>query len=568
MSAAALLDALMGANRNQDRPADLNFTSPNVCKSYLAWTCTNEMLVNIKVSIEPCTKLHDPELRQQYRNALQKYYDERKAADPNYIPGSDGDPWGYNMEVKRFVDRELHKLEAAMAETKKRDDVVLDDEKDNEEYLVLKTQVQEMMTEVEKLNSAGKTEEADILLRLADEIEVKKLAYYKERYLAKEQEELKAKHGDDEVAYKQALDTNRASRKMRACEICGALLSMYDINLRLNEHVVGKVHVGYRRMRTWQEMNKDTKFIPPYAHYNILPKSSAWDYLDAVSRRVLIEEANRQERLAGRGRERDGERDRERDRDRDRYRDRDRDYDRRGIGRRGSSRDRGDSRDRGWSRSYHGRDSRRSYRGRSRSRSRGRSRSRSRSRSSRGWRSRRDRSPHDRRPRSRSPPIRHRRSWSRSRSRSLSPSRSRSRSWARRRRSRTPPRRRRSPGRSRSRDRSRSPRSYRDRNYRARSRSHRSSRTRSRERESRGDTHNSASGSLERKREDERDAERSKLAEEQEKIEPATTKNTHDPQETSLTEPGHTDPALTPIPPAPPGLPSANDPTPSSDTLA
>ena len=53
----ALLDQLMGLNRDGDRPQDeiSDFRDPRVCRNYLAGLCLSDLFSNTKMDMGECT---------------------------------------------------------------------------------------------------------------------------------------------------------------------------------------------------------------------------------------------------------------------------------------------------------------------------------------------------------------------------------------------------------------------------------------------------------------------------------------------------------------------------------
>ena len=66
----------------------------------------------------------------------------------------------------------------------------------------------------------------------------------------KEVEEIKAKKKSLEDEYHSAIPRHTVQQqKLRACEVCGAFLSMYDNDRRLADHFGGKLHIGFVTIR-------------------------------------------------------------------------------------------------------------------------------------------------------------------------------------------------------------------------------------------------------------------------------------------------------------------------------
>ncbi len=63
-------------------------------------------------------------------------------------------------------------------------------------------------------------------------------------------EEIKAQKKSLEEDYHSSIPRHAVQQqKLRACEVCGAFLSMYDNDRRLADHFGGKLHIGFVTIR-------------------------------------------------------------------------------------------------------------------------------------------------------------------------------------------------------------------------------------------------------------------------------------------------------------------------------
>ncbi|OWZ16939.1 MRNA splicing factor [Phytophthora megakarya] len=78
----ALLDSLMGFNRDGDRPdeASMSFSHPRVCKPYLCGLCPRELFQNTRLDAGACQSLHLPTLRATYEQEKRDFGYERALA--------------------------------------------------------------------------------------------------------------------------------------------------------------------------------------------------------------------------------------------------------------------------------------------------------------------------------------------------------------------------------------------------------------------------------------------------------------------------------------------------------
>ncbi|XP_033108102.1 luc7-like protein 3 [Anneissia japonica] len=392
-AAAALLDELMGRNRNL-RPDDANrnirWDSEDVCKHFLVQYCPHELFINTRSDLGPCTKLHDDELRKAYQESS-RY--RKMGYEEAFLSCLE--------QIMQDVERRIRRGHSRLALNNTSNSLHTPLKNKNEEKIKLLTEkINDLLEQVEQLGCDGKVEEAEGTMKLVDQ-------------LKDEREQLRV--SVESIASQE--------KQMEVCQVCAAFLIIGDAKSRVDEHLMGKQHMGYAKIKaTIDEIKKE-------------------------QRRPIEElEAKRQKEREEREKEREREREERQRKREEREKEREKEKEERQKRKEKERRDR-----RSRSRS---RDRRR----RSRSRDRRRSRSRDRKRRSRSRDRDRERD-RDRRRRSRS---RDRRRRSRSRSRERRRSRSRSRSKKRYSRSRSRDRRR-----SRSRDRRKS----RDRSDRDRERS-------------------------------------------------------------------------------------------------
>jgi hypothetical protein len=245
------------------------FTDDEVCKHYLAGGfCPSELFVNTKSDLGPCDKIHDEHLREEY------------------LKNSENDRYGWERDFYEYLQSLVNDLDRKIrrgterVEMKVEESATSKDERE-EKTILLEDKIETIVKEIEKAGKAGNIKEAVKQLKLLEE---------KNTELAT----LKGERADPKV-----------KKAMEVCEVCGAILVVNDSSQRLDAHLQGKQHSGYKRIREALEQNKE-----------------------------LIEKLNknrdhRRDYDYRHGSSRDRERSRDRDRDRERSRSsRDRDHDR------------------------------------------------------------------------------------------------------------------------------------------------------------------------------------------------------------------------------------------------
>ncbi|KAK7823219.1 hypothetical protein U0070_027426 [Myodes glareolus] len=335
ISAAQLLDELMGRDRN---------LAPDEKRSNVRWD-HESFLGRIRSSLEsegPCEKIHDENLRKQYEKSSRFMK-----------VGYERDFLRYLQSLLAEVERRIRRGHArlALSQNQQSSGAAGPTGKNEEKIQVLTDKIDVLLQQIEELGSEGKVEEAQGMMKLVEQ-------------LKEERELLRSTTSTIESFAAQ-------EKQMEVCEVCGAFLIVGDAQSRVDDHLMGKQHMGYAKIKATVEELKEK-----------LRKRTEEPDRDE---RLKKEKQEREEREKERERERE-ERERKRRREEEeREKERARDRERR---KRSRSRSRHSSRtsDRRCSRS---RDHKRSRsRDRRRSRSRDRRRSRSHDRSERKHRSR------------------------------------------------------------------------------------------------------------------------------------------------------------------------------------
>lgn len=346
LSAAQLLDELMGRDRNlaPDRKrGNVRWDHESVCKYYLCEFCPAELFTNTRSDLGPCEKIHDENLRKQYEKSSRFL----KA-------GYERDFLRYLESLLADVERRIRRGHARLALSQSQR-AAGPTGKNEEKVQVLTEKMDGLLQQIEELGSEGKVEEAQGMMKLVEQ-------------LKEERELLKSTTSTIESFAAQ-------EKQMEVCEVCGAFLIVGDAQSRVDDHLMGKQHVGYATIKSTVEKLKEKL-------------------------RKKTEEPDRDDRLKKDEKEREPEDGKKRRDEEEKSRDRER-RKRSGSRSRHSSRtsdERGSrSRDHRRSRSRDRRRSRSRERQRSRDRAERKHRSRSRERRSRS----RDRRPHRHRSRSR-----------------------------------------------------------------------------------------------------------------------------------------------------------------------
>ena len=321
---AKMLDELMGRNRNAgpgDKLPDITWEDQSVCRYYLVNFCPHDLFTNTKADLGACPKIHDDDMKNAYVHAPNTYKKENCKDD--FLRFCQKMLNDLGNKIKRAKERLLlTQMEQAAA-----NGITPQQQEEIEEKIkILTDKINVLVDQAEQAGIQGDVEEAQGLLKLCDQLKT-------ERDDLKQQIGLKGTLGQD--------GQFGPPKAMEVCETCGAFLIVGDAQQRIDDHLMGKLHVGYARMRATVEMMTDEK-------RRMREQREAEKDKEIEERRKRREEEkgedggeDEEEKKDKRGsRDRDNRGERRRSRSRDRRRSRSRDRRDRDRHRRDRSRDR------------------------------------------------------------------------------------------------------------------------------------------------------------------------------------------------------------------------------------
>ncbi|KAF7247377.1 Luc7-like protein 3 [Varanus komodoensis] len=228
ISAAQLLDELMGRDRNlapDEKRSNVRWDHESVCKYYLCGFCPAELFTNTRSDLGPCEKIHDENLRKQYEKSsrFMKVGYEREFL--RYLQS-------LLAEVERRIRRGHARL--ALSQTQQASGQAAGPTGKNEEKIqVLTDKIDVLLQQIEELGSEGKVEEAQGMMKLVEQ-------------LKEERELLRSTTSTIESFAAQ-------EKQMEVCEVCGAFLIVGDAQSRVDDHLMGKQHMGYAKIKATVE---------------------------------------------------------------------------------------------------------------------------------------------------------------------------------------------------------------------------------------------------------------------------------------------------------------------------
>ena len=316
---AAMLDELMGRNRNRgedDKVPDITWESPEVCRYFLVNFCPHDLFTNTKADLGACPKIHDDDMRREYNEAPDGY--KKQNCQDEFLRFCQKMLNDLGNKIKRAKERLLlTQMEQAAA-----NGITPQQQEEIEEKIqILTDKIEALVDQAEQAGIQGDVEEAQGLLKLCDQLKT-------ERDDLKGQIGLKGSMGAD--------GQFGPPKAMEVCETCGAFLIVGDAQQRIDDHLMGKLHVGYarmratveqvqeerRRVREQREAEKDKEIEERRKRREEAGAGAGGDEARDDKKSISRDRDNR-DRRRSRSRDRDRRRSRSRDRrDRERYRDR------------------------------------------------------------------------------------------------------------------------------------------------------------------------------------------------------------------------------------------------------
>ncbi|CAH0723266.1 unnamed protein product, partial [Brenthis ino] len=298
LAAAQLLDELMGRHRNTNPNEKIkkpNWEDPEYCKYYMVKFCPHDLFVNTRADLGACPKVHDDEVKELFEKADSSY---KKA---QYVEEFLRFCRHMISDVERKIQKGKQRLELMNSKPEGPPMTQAQTEKNQEQVKLLSEKITGLVREAEEAGTCGNVEQAQGLMKLCDRLKEEK------EQLLKQQEN---SHWSMTAELAAAQE-----KQMEVCPVCGAFLIVGDAQQRIDDHLSGKQHVGYFKLRqAYEEMNE------------------AREKEQQEKERKRREERERERSIRGGGlgsdrRDRERmERDRERDRERD-NKDKDKDKD-------------------------------------------------------------------------------------------------------------------------------------------------------------------------------------------------------------------------------------------------
>lgn len=223
-----LIEQLMGKEYQRHYRRDLGLKDPKICKSYLVGECPFELFQNTKQNFGRCSQIHLAKYKLEYQRDIKKgkTYPEFEKE--------------YFITLYKFIKDCDGQIQAALKKLEHTPEERAKIKKITSELDSIDSQIGLMLKEIEFLIHSD-----EVVKSMIQSIKLQNLQIQRSE-LAKKVKEITENVGQS------------AQQKLQVCKVCGAYLSRLDTDRRLADHFLGKVHLGYVKMR--QEM-EDLKRI-------------------------------------------------------------------------------------------------------------------------------------------------------------------------------------------------------------------------------------------------------------------------------------------------------------------
>jgi len=215
----------MGAHRNHDEDQEpvhkKNWRDDDVCKYFLCGFCPHDLFVNTKADLGQCNwKVHCEELRTEFesqKSSRKEKYERRFLAVLEDII----------RLLERRIQRSRERITIDKPPDSETEENLTREQRDRLEEI--DTQVEDYTEKMEDLGNEGKVEEAQELLMKVEQLMKDKTSII--------------------TASISNLERTQEVRKMTVCEVCGAFLVLNDAEVRVDAHLRGRTHQGFKMVR-------------------------------------------------------------------------------------------------------------------------------------------------------------------------------------------------------------------------------------------------------------------------------------------------------------------------------
>lgn len=191
--------------------------------------------MNTRADLGQCTKLHDDEAKRLFdearSSARKRSYEDEFLRFSNHMIN----------EVDRKIEKGRQRLQLMNKTPDGRKSPPLPPHVTKYQEMLnnMNARIKKLISEAEEAGNRGDVEQAQGLMTLCDQVKEEKETLIKNH-----------ENGEDDKNAKAAWTEYTSNEKqMEVCEVCGAFLIVGDAQQRIEDHLSGKQHLGYSKLR-------------------------------------------------------------------------------------------------------------------------------------------------------------------------------------------------------------------------------------------------------------------------------------------------------------------------------
>lgn len=215
--------------------------------------CPHDLFVNTRADLGVCPRIHDEEAKRLYEEARPSV--RKRHFEDEFLR--------FSNHMLNEVDRKITKGKQRLMLMNKGDNPPVYVSKYQEQLNNMNARIKKLIGEAEEAGNRGDVDQAQGLMTLCDQLKEEKDALVQQHdsggpaaaVVAGGQEQAgvaaAAVVSPEKVAEKTTSwqDFTSTEKQMEVCEVCGAFLIVGDAQQRLEDHLTGKQHMGYSRLR-------------------------------------------------------------------------------------------------------------------------------------------------------------------------------------------------------------------------------------------------------------------------------------------------------------------------------
>lgn len=215
--------------------------------------CPHDLFVNTRADLGVCPRIHDEEAKRLYEEARPSV--RKRHFEDEFLR--------FSNHMLNEVDRKITKGKQRLSLMNKGENAPVYVSKYQEQLNNMNARIKKLIGEAEEAGNRGDVDQAQGLMTLCDQLKEEKdaLVQQHDSGAAIPGQDLPAAAADAAAAAPDKVtaiaektssswqDFTSTEKQMEVCEVCGAFLIVGDAQQRLEDHLTGKQHMGYSRLR-------------------------------------------------------------------------------------------------------------------------------------------------------------------------------------------------------------------------------------------------------------------------------------------------------------------------------